>query len=206
MTHIFNSVQFSCSVVSDSLQPHELQHARPPCPSPTPGVHPNSCSLESVMPSHHLILCCPLFLLPLIFPNIRVFSNESALHIRWPKFWSFSFNISPSNDHPGLISFRMAHLRFTLKVVAWIPSPHPRPHTHSLERTTSSCRWTHLQNQPHEREKPSPFKTERQSPRREGKAISLLGGIVLVTVLSPSSPAPTPGLGDHGGARGEHVG
>ena len=59
------------------------------------------------MPSNHLILCCSLLLLPLIFPSIRVFSNESALHIRWPKYWSFSFNISPSNEHPGLISFRM---------------------------------------------------------------------------------------------------
>ena len=64
-------------------------------------------STESVMPSHHLILCCPLFLLPSIFPSIRVFSNESALHSRWPQYWSFSFNISPSNEHPELISFRM---------------------------------------------------------------------------------------------------
>ena len=68
---------------------------------------PKLMSIESVMPSNHLILCCPLFLLPSIFPNIRVFSNESALRIRWPKYWSFSFNISPSNEHPGLISFRM---------------------------------------------------------------------------------------------------
>ena len=64
-------------------------------------------SIESVIPSNHLILCCPLLLLPSIFPSIRVFSNESALPIRWPKYWSFSFNISPSNEHPGLISFRM---------------------------------------------------------------------------------------------------
>ena len=64
-------------------------------------------SVESVMPSNHLILCCPLLLLPSIFPSIRVFSNESVLHIRWPKYWSFSFNISPSNEHLGLISFRM---------------------------------------------------------------------------------------------------
>ena len=64
-------------------------------------------SIESVMPSNHLILCCPLFLLPSIFPSIRVFSNESALLIRWPKYWSFSFNISPSSEHPGLITFRM---------------------------------------------------------------------------------------------------
>ena len=64
-------------------------------------------SIESVRPSNHLILYCPLLLLPSIFPNIRVFSNESALCIRWQKYWSFSFNISPSNEHPGLISFRM---------------------------------------------------------------------------------------------------
>ena len=64
-------------------------------------------SIESVMPSSHLILCCPLLLLPSIHPGIRVFSNESTLHMRWPKYWSFSFSIGPSNEHPGLISFRM---------------------------------------------------------------------------------------------------
>ena len=64
-------------------------------------------SIESVMPSNHLILCCPLFLLPSVFPSIRVFSNESALHIRWPKNWNFNFSISPSNEHQELISFRM---------------------------------------------------------------------------------------------------
>ena len=64
-------------------------------------------SIESVMPSNHVILCRPLLLLSSIFPNIRAFSNESALHIRWPKYWSFSFNINPSNEHPGLISFRI---------------------------------------------------------------------------------------------------
>ena len=68
---------------------------------------PKPMSIESVMPSNHLILCHPLLLLPSIFPSIRVFSNESALCIRWPNYWSFSFNISPSNEHPGLISFRM---------------------------------------------------------------------------------------------------
>ena len=68
---------------------------------------PKLMSIESVIPSNHLILCYPLLLLPLIFPSIRVFSNESALCIRWPKFWSFSFNMGPSNEHPGLISFRM---------------------------------------------------------------------------------------------------
>ena len=76
------SVQFSHSVMSNSLQPHEPQHTRPPCPSPAPGVHPNpSTSIESVMPSNHLILCHPLLLVPSIFPSIRVFSNESALRL-----------------------------------------------------------------------------------------------------------------------------
>ena len=68
---------------------------------------PRLMSIESVMPSNHLIPCHPLLLLPSIFPSIKVFSNESALHIRWPKYWSFSFNISPSNEHPGLISSRI---------------------------------------------------------------------------------------------------
>ena len=77
-----------------------------PCPSRSPGVY-WLMSIESVMPSSHLILCGPLLLLPPIPPSIRVFSNESTLCMRWPKYWSFSFNISPSNEHPGLISFRM---------------------------------------------------------------------------------------------------
>ena len=103
---MFSSVQFSCSVVSDSLQLHELRHGRPPCPSNSRSP-PKPTSIELVMPSNHLILCCPLLLLPSIFPSIRVFSNESALHIRWPNCWSFSFNVSPSNEYLGLISFRM---------------------------------------------------------------------------------------------------
>ena len=102
-----NSVQFSHSVVSNSLQPHGLQHTRPLCPSLTPGVYSNSWSIESVMPSNNLILCRPLLLPPSILPSIRVFSNESVLRIRWPKYWGFSFNISPSNEYSGLISFRM---------------------------------------------------------------------------------------------------
>ena len=89
------------------MWPHRLQHARLPCLSPTSRVYSNSCSTESVMPSNHLILCCPLLLLPSISPSIKVFSNESALLIRWPKYWSSSFNISPSNEYSGLISFRM---------------------------------------------------------------------------------------------------
>ena len=96
--------------MSNSLRPHESQHARPPCPSPTPGVHSNSTSIESVMPSSHLILCRPLFLLPPTPPSIKVFSNGSTLRMRWPKYWSFSFSIIPSKEHPGLISFRMEWL------------------------------------------------------------------------------------------------
>ena len=106
-TCFISSVQFSGSVVSDSLPPHESQHARPPCPFPTPGVYSNSCPSSSMMPSNHLNLCRPLLLLPPIPPSIRVFSSELTLHMRCPKYWSFSFSISPSNEHPGLISFRM---------------------------------------------------------------------------------------------------
>ena len=101
-----HSVQFSHSVMSDSLPPREPQHARPTCPSPTPGVYPNSCPLSRWC--HPTISSCrPLLLLPSILPSIRVFSNESALCIRWPMYWSSSFNISPSNEHLGLISVRM---------------------------------------------------------------------------------------------------
>ena len=101
----FSTVQFSGSVMSDSLRPHESQHVRPPYPSPPPRVH--SPSIKLVMPSSHLILCHPLFLLPPIPPSIRVFPNESALCMRWPKYWSFSFSTIPSKEHPGLTSFRM---------------------------------------------------------------------------------------------------
>ena len=92
--------------MSDSLWPHEPQHTRPPCPSPTPGVYPAHVHRvgDAIQPSYPLL---PLLLLPSILPSIRVFSSESALLIRWPKYWSFSFNISPSNEHPGLISIRM---------------------------------------------------------------------------------------------------
>ena len=127
------SLQFSCSVVSDSLQPmncstpglpvhHKLPEFTQTCPTlcnrmecSTPGfpVHHQPpepdrlMSIESVMPSNHLILCHPLLFLPSILPNIRVFSSESVLHIRWPKYWSFNFNISPFNEYSGLISFRI---------------------------------------------------------------------------------------------------
>ena len=99
-----SSVQFSCSAVSDSLQPHGLQHTRLSCPSPSPGACSNSCPL-TVMPSNHLILYH--LLPPSILPSIRIFSNESVLHITWPKCWGFSFSISPSNEYSELISFRI---------------------------------------------------------------------------------------------------
>ena len=103
--HTISSVQFSRSIVSDSLQLHELQHASPPCPSPTPGVYPNSCPSSQrchpAVSSSVITFSCPKSL-----PESES-SSESTLHIRWPKYWSFSFSISPSSEHPGLISFRM---------------------------------------------------------------------------------------------------
>ena len=102
---LLSSVQFSRSVVSNSLGP------MPACQASLSITIsqslPKSMSIESVRPSNHHILCRPLLLIPSIFPSIRVFPNETDLHIRWPKYWSFSFNISPSNEQSGLISFRM---------------------------------------------------------------------------------------------------
>ena len=84
-----------------------MWHTKLPCPSPSSWSCLKLMSIESVMPSNHLILCHPLLFLPSIFPSIRVFANESVLHIRWPKYWSFSFSISPCNEYSGLISFRI---------------------------------------------------------------------------------------------------
>ena len=103
--YIYISVQFSLSVMSDSLRLHESQHTRPPLSVTNSRSLLKLMPIELVMPSSHLILCCPLLLLPPIPPCIRVFSNKSTLHMRWPKYWSFSFSNSPSNEHPGLISF-----------------------------------------------------------------------------------------------------
>ena len=97
------SVQFSCSLVSDSATPWTAAHQA----SLSITSSWSSLKLMSVIPSNHLILSHPLFFLPSIFPSIRVFSDESALHIRWPNYWNFSFNISPSSEYSGLISFRM---------------------------------------------------------------------------------------------------
>ena len=103
---MFRSDQISRSVVSDSLRPHESPHARPPCPSPTPGVHSNSHPSSRWCHPAISSSVVPLFLLPPIPPSIRVFSNESTLRMRWPKYCSFSFSIIPSKEVPGLI-FRM---------------------------------------------------------------------------------------------------
>ena len=110
LNKIFSSVQFSHSVVSDSLRPHESQQARPPCPSPSPGVHSNSRSLSPWCHPAISSLVVPFSSFPQSLPAFRVFSNESALRIRWPKYWSFSLSISLSNEHPGLVSFRMGWL------------------------------------------------------------------------------------------------
>ena len=101
----FSSVQFSHSVLSDSLRPHELQQASLSITNSRSSLR--LTSIKSLMPSSQLILCFPLLLLPPIPPSIRVFSNESTLRMRWPKYWSFSFSIIPSKEHPGLISLRM---------------------------------------------------------------------------------------------------
>ena len=102
----FNSVHFSCSVVSDSATPRTAAWQASLSITNSRSVL-KLMSIESEMPSNHLILCRPLILPPAILPSIRVFSNESVLHIRWSKYWSFSFSISPSNEYSGLISFRM---------------------------------------------------------------------------------------------------
>ena len=100
------SVQFSHSVISDSATPWTAAHQASLSITSSRKLL-KLMSIKSVIPSNHLILCHPLLLLPSVFPSIRVFSNESVLCIRWPKYWSFCFNISPSNEHSGLISFRM---------------------------------------------------------------------------------------------------
>ena len=150
----FSSVQFSCSVMSDSLWPHEWQHARPPCPSPAPG------SIESVMPSSYLILCCPLLLLAPIPPSIRVFSNESALCIKWPKTGaSASASVLPMNIQgrfplrlTGLISLQSKGIsRVLSSTTVWkhkilqcsaffmVPLSHPYMTT---GKTIALTRWT----------------------------------------------------------------
>ena len=121
-----SSVQFSRSVVSDSVSPWTTALQASLSITNSRSL-PKLMSIESVMPSNHLVLCRPLLFLPSIFPNIRVFSNESALHIRWPKYWSFSFNISPSHEHSGLMSLRMDWL--DLLAVQGIVKSHLQHHS-----------------------------------------------------------------------------
>ena len=170
-----STVQFSCSVMSDSLQVHGLQHARLPCSSPTPKLCSNSCALSQWLPPNHLILCRPLLLPFSMFPSIRVFSNESILLIRWPKYWIFSFSISPSNKYSGLVSFRMDwldHLEVQFSSVQFSsvaqscptlcdPMNHSRPglpvHHQLLESTQTHVQWVSDAIQPsHPLSSPSP--------------------------------------------------
>ena len=115
---------------------------------------PKPMSIESVMPSNHLILCCPLLLLPSIFPSIRVFSNELALHIRWPKYWSFSFNISPSNEYSGLISFRMDWL--DLLAVQGTQESSPTPQLKSINSSVLSFLYSPTLTSIHDKWKKTP--------------------------------------------------
>ena len=132
---------FSCSVVSNFLQPHGLQQTGFPCYSPAPRACSNSCPLiESVMLSNHLILCRPLLLLSSVFPSIRVFSKESVLCIRWPKYRSFSFSISPSKEYSGLISFRIHWL--DLLAVQGILKSSPTPQFRSINSLVLSFLYT----------------------------------------------------------------
>ena len=136
----FSSVQFSRSVMSDSLWPHELQHARPPCPSPTTGVHSNPCPSSwwchpaissSVLP----FSSCPQSL------PASVFSNESTLCMKWPKYWGFSFSIIPSKEHPGLISFRMDWLCLSKKKGRRSRQEDPSDHDPGLILGERRYRW-----------------------------------------------------------------
>ena len=107
---MFSLVQFSPSILSDSLPLHGLQHARPPCPSPNPGAYSNSCPLSWSCHPTISSSVVPFSSCPQIFPSIGVFSNESILHIRWPMYWSCNFSINPSSEYSGLITFRMVWL------------------------------------------------------------------------------------------------
>ena len=127
------SVTQSCLTLCD---PHRQQHTRLPCPSLSLGICLNSMSIESVMISNHLVLCHPLLLLPSIFPNIRIFSNELTLCIKWPTCWSFSFSISPSSENSGLISFRIDW--FDLLAVQGTQESSPTPQFKSINSSALS--------------------------------------------------------------------
>ena len=138
------SVQFSSVAQSCPTLSNPMNHSTPGLPVhhqlPSP---PKPMSIELVMPSNHLILCRPLLLLPSIFPSIRVFSNKSALRIRWPKYWNFSFNISPSNEHPRLISFRMDWLDL-LAVQRTLKKSSPTPQFKSIDSSALSFLYSKL--------------------------------------------------------------
>ena len=130
------SVQFSCSVMSDYLQPDGLQHSRSPCPSPTPRVHPNLCPLSRWC--HLTTSSSVLLLLPLIFPSNRVFSNESAFCIRWPEYWSFSFSISPSY----LLCIVLLWTLGCVYLFEWISSLHQVARVLEFQLQHQSFQWT----------------------------------------------------------------
>ena len=151
------TVQFSHLVTSSSLRPHGLQHTRPPCPSPSPGVYSYSCPFSQWCHPTISSSVIPLSLLlrTSIFSSISVFSNESALHIRWPKYWSFSFSISPSNEYLGLISFRMDWLDLlavqgTLKSLLQHHSSKASILWWSWTDLTTKCTWCVSECQPFE--------------------------------------------------------
>ena len=116
------SVQFSHSALSDSIRLHEPQHARPPCPSPPPGVHTNTCPLSQWCHPTISYSVVPFSSCPQSFPASGSFQMSQLLRIRWPKYWSFSFNISPSNEYPGLISFRMDWLDLLAETLLMSPN------------------------------------------------------------------------------------
>ena len=129
MTEVIGgSVQLCSSVMSDSLRPHGLQHTKPPCPSPTPKAYSNSCPLSCCCNPTISSSVVPFSSCPPILPSISVFSNESLPHIRWPKYWSFSFNISPSNEYSQLICFRIDWLHLsTFTFMHWRRKWQPTP-------------------------------------------------------------------------------
>ena len=139
---LMSSVQFSHSVLSDSLRPHGLQPCKTSLSITNSWTLLKLMPIESVMPSSHLILCCPLLLLPPIPPSIRVFPNESTLRMRWPKYWSFSFSIIPSKEIPGLISFRMD--RLDLLAVQGTLKSLRQHHSSKASSTTKPALWQML--------------------------------------------------------------
>ena len=127
------SVQFSHSVMSNFLRPHESQHTRPPYPPPTPRAHSDSCPSSQWCHSAISSSVVPFSSCPQSLPASRVFSNESTLCMRWPKYWSFSFNIIPSKKHPGLISFRMDWLDLlAVQSLLWSQESSPTPQFQSI--------------------------------------------------------------------------